>query len=191
MITLKSSETALILVDLQAGILRLPLAPISAADIVSRSAQLARAFRRTGGVVTLVNVAWSADFGDAPSQNSDSAHQYDIKEDWADLAPELELAASDIKVTKRQWGAFYGTELDLQLRRRRISTVVIAGVATNMGVESTVRSAWEHGYDVVVISDACSTFSPDMQDFAMGTIFPMIARVLPTEAVIEALTAID
>jgi nicotinamidase-related amidase len=84
----------------------------------------------------------------------------------------------DILVTKRQWGAFHGTELDLQLRRRGIQTIVLGGVATNMGVESTARQAWEHGYAVVLAEDATSAMSAQMHDFAIGNIFPRISRVV-------------
>jgi nicotinamidase-related amidase len=86
--------------------------------------------------------------------------------------------ASDILVTKHQWGAFYGTDLDVQLRRRGIRTVVIGGIATNMGVESTARQAHEHGYDVVIVEDATAGLSAEMHAFAITTIFPMLARVV-------------
>src|SRR6266853_1071140 len=84
----------------------------------------------------------------------------------------------DILVTKRQWGAFHGTELDLQLRRRGIQTIVLGGVATNIGVESTARQAWEHGYAVVLVEDATSGMSAEMHNFAIGNIFPRISRVV-------------
>jgi len=84
----------------------------------------------------------------------------------------------DILITSRQWGAFHGTELDLQLRRRGIQTIVLGGVATNIGVESTARQAWEHGYAVVLAEDATSGMSAQMHDFAIGNIFPRISRVV-------------
>ena len=55
---------------------------------------------------------------------------------WSELADGL-AAAGDIVITKRQWGAFHGTELDLQLRRRGIRGIVLGGIATNFGVEFT------------------------------------------------------
>ena len=84
----------------------------------------------------------------------------------------------DILVTKRQWGAFHGTELDLQLRRRGIQTVVLAGVATNMGVESTGRQAWEHGYTLIIAEDATTGMSAELHNFAVSKIFPRISRVV-------------
>ena len=103
-------------------------------------------------------------------------------EDWSELAEGL-AEASDLKVTKRQWGAFYGTDLDLQLRRRGVTTVVIGGVATNMAVESTARAAHEHGYAVVLAEDAATTFSAEMHAFAFEHIFPHLGRVAKADEI--------
>ncbi|HVI20191.1 MAG TPA: isochorismatase family protein, partial [Gaiellales bacterium] len=51
--------------------------------------------------------------------------------DWATLVPEVSALPARVRITKRQQSAFYGTELDLQLRRRGISTVLLCGIATN------------------------------------------------------------
>jgi nicotinamidase-related amidase len=102
--------------------------------------------------------------------------------DWSELADGL-AEASDLKVTKRQWGAFYGTDLDLQLRRRGVTTVVIGGIATNMGVESTARAAHEHGCAVVLAEDAATTFSAEMHEFAFEHIFPHLGRVAKADEV--------
>ena len=84
---------------------------------------------------------------------------------------------SDICITKRQWGAFYGTELDLQLRRRGVRTIVLGGIATNIGVESTARDAWERGYAIILAEDATSGQSAELHKFAIENIFPRISRV--------------
>ena len=101
------------------------------------------------------------------------------REKAAELADGL-AEPSDLRITKRQWGAFHGTELDLQLRRRGVTTVVIGGIATNMGVESTARAAHEHGYAVVLAEDATTGLSADMHAFAFEHIFPMLGRVAKT-----------
>jgi nicotinamidase-related amidase len=85
---------------------------------------------------------------------------------------------SDIRVTKHQWGAFYGTDLDGQLRRRGIKTILLGGIATNLGVESTARQAHEAGYEVVLVEDVTTSLSADMHAFAVDAIFPMLSRVL-------------
>ena len=83
----------------------------------------------------------------------------------------------DIRIHKRQWGAFTGTPLDLHLRRRGITTIVLAGIATNFGVESTARHAWELGYDLIIAEDACTSRSAELHEFAIANILPQIARI--------------
>jgi nicotinamidase-related amidase len=87
-------------------------------------------------------------------------------------------APTDIRVTKHQWGAFYGTDLDVQLRRRSIKTIVLGGVATNMGVESSARQAWERNYALIIVEDATSSLSAEMHAFSVTTILPLIGRVV-------------
>ena len=179
MIDLAADTTALVLIDLQNGILDLPVAPRPASEVLAAGLQLAARFRSAGAPVVLVNVAFSADGGDALAQLVDRPMPRPLgglPEGWSELAGGL-ARPGDIRVTKHQWGGFYGTDLDVQLRRRRIRTVALGGIATNQGVESTARQAHEHGYDVVVVEDACAGFSSAMHAFAVETIFPMLGRV--------------
>ena len=90
-------------------------------------------------------------------------------------------------MTKRQWGAFYATPLKLYLRRREIKTIVLGGIATNLGVESTARSAPEHGYALVLVEDAMTTLSAEAHQFATTVIFPLLGRARKIDDVIEAL----
>ena len=106
----------------------------------------------------------------------------------SDLIPEVGPKENDLVITKRQWGAFYGTELDLQLRRRGIRTIVIGGIATNFGVESTARDAFERGYEQVFAEDAMSSLSAEGHRFAVNVVFPRIGRVRSTDDVLQALT---
>jgi nicotinamidase-related amidase len=103
------------------------------------------------------------------------------------LCPEVGVAASDIVITKRQWGAFYGTELDLQLRRRGIDTIVLGGIATHVGVESTARAAFEHGYQQIFVEDAMSDLHADTHESTFRYVFPRIGRIRSTEEVLAAL----
>jgi len=179
MITLPTASTALILIDLQKGIATCRLAPYSFEAVIAKGMELARRFRAANAPVVLVNVAFASDFSDtlkAPVERSMQAPPGGFPEDWSELADGL-AEASDLKVTKRQWGAFYGTDLDLQLRRRGVTTVVIGGVATNMGVESTARAAHEHGYAVVLAEDAATSLSAEMHAFAFEHVFPHLGRV--------------
>ncbi|MGA2664710.1 MAG: isochorismatase family protein, partial [Nitrososphaerales archaeon] len=93
----------------------------------------------------------------------------------------------DIVIGKKQWGAFYGTELDLQLRRRKIDTIVLCGIATNVGVESTARFAYEYGYQQVFASDAMAAMSAEAHAGALKYTFARIGRVRTTAQVLDAL----
>ncbi|MEU7133291.1 hydrolase [Streptomyces sp. NPDC046261] len=184
-----SPKAALVVLDVQQGILGLPLQPHPADRVVDNSARLARAFRAAGLPVVLVNVAHGPDGGAALRPRADVPHNPPVLHPrYSALAPELAAHPGDLLITKRQWGAFTGTELDLQMRRRGIDELVLTGVATNLAVESTARHAYEHGYHVVVAEDATSTFSAEHQDFAIRRILPMIARIDSTDAVLTALT---
>jgi len=179
MITLPAAATALILVDLQKGIVGPPLAPYSGEAVLATGKALARRFRAAGAPVVLVNVAFSPDFGDALKMPVDRPPQVPpggFPEGWSELAEGL-AEPSDLRVTKRQWGAFYGTDLDLQLRRRGVTSLVIGGIATNFGVESTARAAHEHGYAVVLAEDSITARSAALHAFAFEHIFPNLGRV--------------
>jgi nicotinamidase-related amidase len=185
---LDPKQTALVLIDLQKGVLGRQTAPHSASDVLSRSVRLADHFRAKSGVVVLVNVSFSADGGDRLSQPTDSPQLASAAEPgWDQISPALGRREHDILVTKRQWGAFYGTALDLQLRRRGVKTIVIGGIATNFGVESTARDAYERGYALVFVEDAMAGLSDDAHLFAIGNIFPRIGRVRSTEEVLKSL----
>ncbi|MGY4656287.1 nicotinamidase-related amidase [Ewingella americana] len=99
----------------------------------------------------------------------------------------MEVTDNDIQVVKRQWGAFYGTDLELQLRRRGITTIVLAGISTNVGVESTARNAWEQGFSLVIAEDACSAHDNDNHQSSVKNIFPRISRVRSTAEILAAL----
>jgi nicotinamidase-related amidase len=185
MITLPTASTALILIDLQKGIVAHQFAPYSFEAVLAKGKELARRFRGAKAPVVLVNVAFAPDFSDAltaPVERPMQAPPGGFPEDWSELADGL-AEASDLKVTKRQWGAFYGTDLDLQLRRRGVTTVVIGGVATNMGVESTARAAHEHGYAVVLAEDAATSLSAEMHAFAFEHVFPHLGRVAKADEI--------
>jgi len=187
---LEAARTALVLIDLQQGILALPLIPHAAAEVLGNAEALGRACHETGALIVAVNVAFSAGQADrlvVPVDQPSPTPAGGWPAGWSDLAPGIAALAPDVHVTKRQWGAFHGTELDLQLRRRGITTIVLGGIATNFGVESTAREAWQHNYAVVVAEDACSSPGPDLHQFAIARILPRIARVRSSAEIIAAL----
>jgi len=178
--TFDAKTTALVLIDLQNGIVTGTREPRSGDAVVAAAKALAGKFRAAGALVVLVRVGWSADFGDALRQPVDAPTARPdggMPAGWMDFADGLQQP-TDVIVQKRNWGAFYGTELDVLLRRRGISTVVIGGIATNFGVDSTARQAWERNYSVVIAEDVCTTVSSAAHDLAVKLIFPRIGRVV-------------
>ena len=173
--TLDPATTALVLIDLQNGIVGMDLAPRSGGAVVKTAKALAATFRAAGALVALVHVSFAD--GLAPPQNVDAPMQIDPSPEWSAFVDGVKQDG-DIVVLKHHWGAFTGTDLDLQLRRRGVKTIMLGGIATNFGVESTARSAWEHGYDVVLAEDACTSASGEAHAFAVKTIFPRISRVV-------------
>jgi nicotinamidase-related amidase len=179
---LDPQTTALVLIDLQKGITGRALAPHSGPDIIKKSGELADRFRQAGALVVLVNVAFAADFKDALRQPVDKPNPLPpggYPPDFSELVEGLKKPG-DLCITKHQWGAFYGTELDLQLRRRGLQTIVLAGVATNIGVESTARQAWEHGYALVLAEDATTSLDAGMHEFSMTNIMPRLGKISAT-----------
>jgi nicotinamidase-related amidase len=176
---LDPKRTALVLIDLQHGIVGMPLAPRSGPEVVEAARGLAARFRAAGAPVILVHVGWAADGADRPPRNVDRPAPVPpggLPPEWSELVPGLR-EPGDLVVRKRQWGAFTGTDLDLQLRRRGITTLALAGIATNFGVESTARNAWELGYDLIVAEDATTSRSAELHAFAIAHILPQIARI--------------
>ena len=163
------------------------LAPHSAADVVQRSAALAAAFRSQHAPVVYVRV----NLGDMLTHLADKVTRDPNAPPppvaASELVAECGYQDGDLRITKRQWGAFTDTGLDQQLRRRAIKTLVLGGLVTNFGVESTARAARDLGYDVVFAEDAMSTVSAEMHRFAVGQIFPYLGRVRTSSEIAEGL----
>jgi nicotinamidase-related amidase len=154
-------QTALVLIDLQKGITRLPtIHPTEL--VVANASRLAVASARAIGP---------------------------LSPDYSELEKALDQQPSDILITKRQWGAFFGTDLDLQLRRRRATGIVLAGIATSMGVESTARQAFEYGYNVTIAADAVTDLNADAHARSLDWIFPMLAELGTTDEILSLLPA--
>ena len=187
---LEPRTTALVLIDLQKGIAGRQLEPHSGSDVVTKSAAIARRLAEAGGTIALVHVGFSKGGADRLAQAVDAPMQAPpggMPADFMEFVPEIAALPADIVILKRQWGAFHGTELDLQLRRRGISTIILGGIATNFGVESTAREAWQYNYSVVIAEDACSSMGGDMHKFAIEKILPRIALVRSTAEILAAM----
>ncbi|KAF0811707.1 Isochorismatase family protein YecD [Andreprevotia sp. IGB-42] len=191
MLELDLKTTALVLIDLQKGIL--PVAQVHpASQLLQHAAALSVRFRAAGAPVVRVRVGWSADAGDVLGQAVDQPPAMPpggLPANWLDFPDDLPTAPTDILITKRQWNAFFGTELDLQLRRRGIATLVLAGIATHVGVEGTARAGWELGYALVFAEDAISAQHEVQHRFSFEHILPRLGRVHDTATILAALTA--
>jgi len=189
-LTLDPRTTALVLIDLQKGIVGRELTPYSAAKVLESAVRLGQRFNDLGGLIVPVHVAFSPDGADRLQQPVDAAMPVPaggFPPEWAELVPEIASLNGAVVITKRQWSAFHGTELDLQLRRRRISTIVLGGIATNFGVESTARDAWQHGYELVIAEDMCSSMGAGLHEFAIQKILPRLGRIRSTGDILSAL----
>jgi nicotinamidase-related amidase len=178
-------KTALIVVDLQKGIAGLPCAhPI--ADIVARSSDLAAAFRAKGLPVVLVNVD-----AVAPGRTQQARPMSAFPPDFAELLPELNQQSSDHLVTKRTWGAFTGTDLEAYLKGEGVTQVVVTGVATSAGVESTARFAHELGFNVTLAVDAMTDMSAEAHENSVTRIFPRMGETGLTQEILDLLAGAE
>jgi nicotinamidase-related amidase len=177
-------KTALVVIDLQKGLASFPTVhPFR--DIVSNTVRLAEAFRRAELPVVLVTVTFSSDGGDRlRSRTQTPPRVMPTAPGFAELVHELGPEVGDILITKRQASAFYGTELDLQLRRRQVTGIVLTGVSTSNGVDSTARAAYERAYNVTFASDAMTDTDPAAHEFVMKKIFPRIGEIDSTDALL-------
>ncbi|MQT14354.1 isochorismatase family protein [Segnochrobactrum spirostomi] len=183
------TKTALVLIDLQNGTLGMPLAPHDRHAVVAAARRLIEAVKGAGGVIVEVRVGFSEGAADRLAQPVDAAMTLPpggFPADWSERTPELADLSPTISILKRHWSAFFGTELDLQLRRRGIEAVIVCGVATNFGVEQTARDAWHLNYRVVIAEDASSSFGEGMHAFAVERILPRVAQVRRTAEIVAA-----
>ena len=179
---LPAKSTALVLIDLQKGILGMNVAPHPAKELYAHAMKVADRFRDAGALVVRVYVSFSPGGADAPKQPVDSPSNFgSLPADWDEFPDPV--PQKDVVIKKRQWGAFTGTELDLQLRRRGIGTIVLGGISTNIGVESTARNAWELGYELVIAEDLCAGSSAEMHAFAFKNIFPRLSRITRSDSI--------
>jgi nicotinamidase-related amidase len=189
---LDPKKTALVLIDLQNGIVARQTAPYSTAEVVRNGNRLAQAFRARGATVVYIRVEMANMLQlpvDEPMRDPNAPPPPAAA---SELAPDAGFQAGDLLITKRHWGAFAGTELEHTLRQRGVDTVVLGGISTNIGVESTARQGVGLGFAFVIVEDACTTnMGAEAQRFAFEKIFPRLGRVRKTDEVIAALDAKD
>jgi nicotinamidase-related amidase len=180
-VTALDPKTALILIDLQKGIMAYSTVhPLG--EVVKHAAALADAFRRHGLPVVLVNAT-----GVAPGRTEQARPPGKFPLGWADFVPELDQQPEDHTVTKRTWGAFTNTGLDEHLKRLGVTQVVVAGVATSIGVESTARQAHELGFNVTLATDAMTDRDLEAHSHSVTRIFPRLGETGTTREIVALL----
>jgi nicotinamidase-related amidase len=191
-LTFEPRRTAIVVIDLQKGIAGMPGgAPYPKSAVIANAARLLIAARAAGAQPVLVHVGVAADGADRVHTPVDQPVRSfgALPPDWSELIPELNQQPGDIVVLKRQWGAFYGTDLDLQLRRRNLTTIVLCGISTEAGVESTARDAHERNYALIFAEDAMTSQSAESHLNSTTRIFPRLGRVRSTEEILAALNS--
>lgn len=175
------TNTALVVIDLQKGIVAQPTAhPVG--GVIERTRALLDAFRSRGLPVVLVNVA-----GGAPGRTQQQVRLDALPADWTELIAELDRQPGDHLVTKKTWGAFTGTDLDAYLKAAGVTQIVLAGVATSIGVESTARQAHELGYNVTLAVDAMTDLNADAHANSVERVFPRLGETGSTQDIVALL----
>jgi nicotinamidase-related amidase len=179
------AHTALVVIDLQHGIVAGDHAPYSSEQIIGNTVLLAQSMRNHGGTVIFVHVQLDELLqmgGDAPITGKGAPPpQASV------LVPEAGVEATDIVVKKRSWGAFYGTDLELHLRRNNVKNIILCGIATNYGVESTAREAFDRGFHLYFAEDAMTSGAAELHNFSTQKIFPAMGKVRSTLQLIQAM----
>lgn len=200
MITTIDNKTALVLIDLQKGIASMPTAH-PAADVIAKAAELVKAFREKELPIVYVNVnpvgsKWTQVRADQPSKMPKDPEA--IKQTIAtmtangffDLVPEIDARETDIHITKHTWSAFFKTDIHQKLQELEVSGIVLAGIATSIGVEGTARDANMNGYNLTFASDAMTDLHASAHEHSLSLIFPRIGEVGTTEEIITKLNEI-
>jgi len=175
-------NTALIVIDLQKGIVTGSFVhPIG--EVIDRTRALIEVFRAKNLPVVLVNVTGRP----AGRTEQGPRSNRSISDGWTDLLPQLNRQPSDIVVTKRSWGAFATTDLEHQLKARGVTQVVVAGVATSVGVEATARQAYEQGFNVTLALDAMTDMREEAHEYSIRNVFPRLGETGSTPGIISLL----
>jgi nicotinamidase-related amidase len=196
MITTLDKNTALVVIDLQDGIVKFKTAH-PGTEIVEKSARLVDAFRKAGLPIVIVNVVpFGAPSGkvrtQAPGMPRDEAAQKQAKAameaaGFFTIVPELGSRPEDIYVTKKTWNAFYDTDLEQRLKEKDVTNILLCGIATSIGVEGTARAAYERGYNVSFAEDAMTDMLLSAHENSLSAIFPRLGEIDNTDAIIALL----
>lgn len=195
-----NARTALLLVDYQVALCeegeytRLPplAAQVRERNVIATAERVLKAARAAGVYVIHVRLAFEPSY-EVRSNRTPRWDSYPAERAMLVDAPGAQIVApltpleSEPIVVKASVDPFIGTSLLNMFLGNGIRNVAIAGVATNLAVESAVRHGADSGLQVTVIEDACASFSQAAHEFAVGTIFPMLSTVTSADAYIDSL----
>jgi len=182
------TRTAVVLIDLQGAVRTHAAEPHSADEVIERAGRIVDAARAAGSLVIFVRTSFLPDESDSLATMVIDQQRGAPKrpEGWDQLVPEMQPLPTEPVIIKRSWNAFHGSNLELELRRHGVETVVMAGISTNFGVEGTARAAYERSYHLVFAEDAMATNTADNHAFAIREIFPQLGRVRTVDDVVAA-----
>ncbi|ARE23153.1 isochorismatase family protein [Lactococcus cremoris] len=187
--TLNLNKTALVIIDLQKGIAgREGFAPYSAQDVLAKNKELVTSLKNTEALIVFVHVKNYGEEALKPKTDNPPLAHGQIPADFSDFVmPEAYDKDYDnvIHVAKHNWGASYGTDLDVQLLRRGIEEIVLSGIATTIGCDTTAREAFQHGYQVIAVEDAMTDFNGSLHKGIVDGIFTRLGRVRSTQEVVK------
>jgi len=187
-VTALDEKTALVLIDLQKGIVGRPLTPTPVETVLENSAALVSAFHKAGLPVVVVNVIPPSNA--APRRNDAKMPMpTQLPEGFADIVPQIDVQDHDIRITKHTWNAFHNTALDEELKKAGVTGIVMAGVSSSIGVEGTARAAYERGYNLTFAMDAISDMNEKAHENSFGVIFPRMGEIDTTQAIVDKLGA--
>ncbi|MGA9086605.1 MAG: hydrolase [Methanoregula sp.] len=184
---MNKKTTALVVIDLQKGIAAQPTQPHPSSVVIKNAARLVTAFRKNTMPVFLVHVVSTPETMIRVKSDASFSRTGPMPPDWSEFISEIAPVPTDVVIGKKQWGAFYGTDLELQLRRRGMDTIVLCGIATDFGVESTARFAYEYGFQQVFAEDAMASMSAEQHHAAINFIFKRMGRVRTTDEILAAI----
>jgi ureidoacrylate peracid hydrolase len=183
-----AARTCLLLFDFLVG--HAAKDPQRYAPVLANAAKLLAAARATGAMVAYARADHRADGG----TTARTLHGSDPRPPLitsgtseAEIVPELAPQSGEYMVPKHRWSAFHGTYLDTALRARHVDTIVLCGGSTEIGISSTAYAARDLDYNLVIVSDACTSAKQDVHSQLMREVFPRLARVRTTMRVVEML----
>ena len=186
MITTIDKHTALVLIDLQKGVVRMDTAhPVK--NILLKASMLVDVFRAANLPIVIVHVnpmdaAWTKtrvenySLPQNPVMHTLARMAMPVM-GFTDIVPEIQIKPQDILIEKKSWNAFFQTSLNKELKKREITQLVLAGISTSIGVEGTARAASELGYNLIFAIDAMTDKVLESHENSIHNIFPRIGEL--------------